>query len=161
MKVEANNCPGRRGRLSALSVLLCKSVLYWAIVWARRALNGRKRRFPARAVTGLSLLEFVELRTGVDIISKLPQVLQDIFAGMGWIYIKMLACNSNIEIQYPPSPLCDTCASGGGVVQYKGPQLDLELQDIWWGGERTLSVKLLAGRHLVPEFPYLDVQVSP
>jgi hypothetical protein len=26
----------------------CKSILYGAFVWARRALNGRKRRFPAR-----------------------------------------------------------------------------------------------------------------
>ena len=38
------------GRLSALSVFLLKSVLYGAFVWARRALNSRKRRFPARAV---------------------------------------------------------------------------------------------------------------
>ena len=29
---------------------LCKSILYGAFVWARRALNGRKCRFPARAV---------------------------------------------------------------------------------------------------------------
>jgi hypothetical protein len=39
-----------RGRLSALSVFLSKSVFYGAFVWARRALNGPKRRFPARAV---------------------------------------------------------------------------------------------------------------
>jgi hypothetical protein len=39
------------GRLSAISVLLCESVLYGAFVWARRALNSRKRWFPARAVT--------------------------------------------------------------------------------------------------------------
>jgi hypothetical protein len=37
------------GRLSAISVFLCKSVLYGAFVWARRALNRPKRRFPARA----------------------------------------------------------------------------------------------------------------
>ena len=37
------------GRLSALGVFLCKSVLYGAFVWARRALNRQKRRFPARA----------------------------------------------------------------------------------------------------------------
>jgi hypothetical protein len=43
-------CPGPPGRLSALRVFLCKSVLYGAFVWARRALNSRKRRFPARAV---------------------------------------------------------------------------------------------------------------
>jgi hypothetical protein len=36
-----------RGRLSVLSVFLCKSVLYGAFVWARRALNRRKRRFSA------------------------------------------------------------------------------------------------------------------
>ena len=39
-----------RGRLSALRVFLCKSVFYGAFVWARRALNSQKRRFPARAV---------------------------------------------------------------------------------------------------------------
>jgi hypothetical protein len=38
------------GRLSALSVFRSKSVLYGIFVWARRALNHRKRRFPARAV---------------------------------------------------------------------------------------------------------------
>jgi hypothetical protein len=38
------------GRLSALSVFLLKSILYGAFVWARRALHGPKRRFPARAV---------------------------------------------------------------------------------------------------------------
>jgi hypothetical protein len=37
-------------RLSALSVFLCRSVFYGAFVWARRALNSQKRRFPARAV---------------------------------------------------------------------------------------------------------------
>jgi galactosylceramidase len=38
------------GRLSALSVFLCKSILYGAFVSAHRALNGPKRRFLARAV---------------------------------------------------------------------------------------------------------------
>ena len=49
---EVDLCPGRRGRLSALvflSCFLCKSVLYGVFVWARRALNSQKRRFPARA----------------------------------------------------------------------------------------------------------------
>jgi hypothetical protein len=32
-------CPGRRGRLSDISVFLCRSVLYGAFVWARRALK--------------------------------------------------------------------------------------------------------------------------
>ena len=44
------HCPGRRGHLSAISVFLCKSVLYGTFVWARRVLNNQKRRFPARAV---------------------------------------------------------------------------------------------------------------
>ena len=32
-------CPGPPGRLSALSVFLCRSVFYDVFVWARRALN--------------------------------------------------------------------------------------------------------------------------
>ena len=47
------HCPGRRGRLSALSVFQCKSVLYGAFVWARRALNRKKQRLPARAVRNM------------------------------------------------------------------------------------------------------------
>jgi hypothetical protein len=43
-------CLGRRGRLSALSVFLCKSILYGVSVWAREVLNDQKRRFPARVV---------------------------------------------------------------------------------------------------------------
>jgi hypothetical protein len=39
------------GRLSAIGVFLCKSVLYGGFVWARRALNRPKPRFPARAAT--------------------------------------------------------------------------------------------------------------
>jgi hypothetical protein len=42
-------CPGPRKRFSALSVSHCKSILYGVFVWVRRALNGQKRRFPARA----------------------------------------------------------------------------------------------------------------
>ena len=38
------------GRLSALSVFHSKPFLYGTFAWARRALNGRKRWFPARAV---------------------------------------------------------------------------------------------------------------
>ena len=43
------DCPGPPGRLSALSVFLCKSFFYGAFVWARRALKHQQRRFPARA----------------------------------------------------------------------------------------------------------------
>jgi hypothetical protein len=39
----------RPGRLSGLSVSNSKSVFCGAFVWARRALNGQKRRFPAWA----------------------------------------------------------------------------------------------------------------
>ena len=45
----AEHCPGPPGRLSALCVFLCKSVFYGVFVWARRALNSQKWRFPARA----------------------------------------------------------------------------------------------------------------
>ena len=45
------------GRLSAISVFLCKSVFYGAFVWARMALNSQKRRFLARAeVQALAIL---------------------------------------------------------------------------------------------------------
>jgi hypothetical protein len=47
--------PGRPGRLSTLSVFLCKSVFYGTFVWARRALNSQKRRFAARAVNEVPL----------------------------------------------------------------------------------------------------------
>jgi hypothetical protein len=40
------------GRLSFLSISLCASVFYGAFVWARRALNCQKRRFPARQENG-------------------------------------------------------------------------------------------------------------
>ena len=42
-------CPGPPGRLSAISVFRCKPVFYGAFVWARRALDSQKRRFPAGA----------------------------------------------------------------------------------------------------------------
>ena len=58
-------CPGRRGRLSALSVFVCKSVFYGVFVWARRALNSQKWRFPARAVTADSIVD-VRLSAGAD-----------------------------------------------------------------------------------------------
>ena len=41
--------PGRLSALSRLSVSHSKAVLCGAFVWARRALNRPKRRFPARA----------------------------------------------------------------------------------------------------------------
>ena len=50
MPLAPARCPGPPGRLSAISVFLCKSVFYGVFVWARRALNIEKWRFPARAV---------------------------------------------------------------------------------------------------------------
>jgi predicted glutamine amidotransferase len=47
--IQGTTVRAARGRLSAISVFLCKSVLYGAFVWARRALKHQKRRFPARA----------------------------------------------------------------------------------------------------------------
>ena len=66
--------PGPPGWLSALIVFLCKSVFYGAFVWARRALNSQKRRFPARAVPVIANgdaftyadVEAITARTGCD-----------------------------------------------------------------------------------------------
>jgi hypothetical protein len=49
------NGPGRRGRLSVLSVFPSKSVSYGTFVWGRRALNSQKRRFPAPPGSGGAL----------------------------------------------------------------------------------------------------------
>ena len=50
--------PGLRGRLSGLSVSHSKRVFYGAFVWAHRALNSQKWRFPARPVFDASLGAF-------------------------------------------------------------------------------------------------------
>ena len=39
----------RTGRVRAISVFYSKSIMYGAFVWTHGALNGQKRRFPARA----------------------------------------------------------------------------------------------------------------
>ena len=44
------------GCLRALSVFYSKSLFYGVFVWAHRALNSQKRRFPARAVGWPSLI---------------------------------------------------------------------------------------------------------
>jgi len=56
----------------------CRESLYGAFVWARRALNSRKRRFPARAVGVLRLLlargvelDAVDPRNGTTVIPQL------------------------------------------------------------------------------------------
>ena len=64
------DCPGPPGRLSALSVFLCKSVFYGAFVWARRVLNSQKRRFPARAVLKLKRRQLSERALSVGITPK-------------------------------------------------------------------------------------------
>jgi hypothetical protein len=50
-KMRMDDCPVRaaQGRLSALRVFLCRSVLYGDFVWVHRALKHQKPRFPARA----------------------------------------------------------------------------------------------------------------
>ena len=58
--VQLGHGPGPPGRLSALSVSLCKSVFYGAFVWARRALNNQKRRFLARAVDDADTVRAVQ-----------------------------------------------------------------------------------------------------
>jgi hypothetical protein len=61
------------GRLSALSVFLLKSILYGAFVWARRALNSPKRRFPARAVLGQHARSERELPAGCPLHARPDQ----------------------------------------------------------------------------------------
>ena len=51
VSIKRSGPPRGQGRLSALRVFLCKSALYGAFAWARRALKPQKRRFPARAET--------------------------------------------------------------------------------------------------------------
>jgi hypothetical protein len=54
LHLGGGDCPRRPGavkRHQHLPFFLCESVLYGAFVWARRALNSRKRRFSARADT--------------------------------------------------------------------------------------------------------------
>ena len=48
------HCPGPPGRLSALGVFRCKSIFCGVFVWARRALNSQKRRFPAGQLADVS-----------------------------------------------------------------------------------------------------------
>ena len=47
--IEGATVRAAHGRLSALSIFLCESVLYGAFVWARRALKSPKLWFSARA----------------------------------------------------------------------------------------------------------------
>jgi hypothetical protein len=49
--VEPESCHGRAhpGRVRAVRVSHSESVSYDAFIWARRALNSQRRRFPARA----------------------------------------------------------------------------------------------------------------
>ena len=72
------------GRLSAISVFLCKSVLYGASVWVRRALNSRKRRFPARAVFILTSIvaPLVQLSYVRMVVMTLPYTVALTVAGL-------------------------------------------------------------------------------
>jgi class 3 adenylate cyclase len=75
-------CPGPPGRLSALSVFLCKSFFYGVFVWARRALNTQKRWFPARAVAvaGLPLVRddhaYAGAECALNIVRELTELLR-------------------------------------------------------------------------------------
>ena len=97
-------CPGRRGRLSALSVFLCKSVFYGVFVWARRALNSQKWRFPARAVTADSIVD-VRLSAGADQLGSAGEPAGVCFEGSA----------ENAEMR---------CQSAAGEVGYKGCTVD-------------------------------------
>ena len=61
------SAPSRGGEAAPafISISLCKSILYGAFVWARRALNRPLRRFLARAVRGRALLHSARRRVCV------------------------------------------------------------------------------------------------
>ena len=69
MDARRKHGPGPARAFKRLSVFLCKSVLYGAFVWARRAPNRRKWRFPARA-------EMVEREKKALAHTSLPALLQ-------------------------------------------------------------------------------------
>ena len=71
--VSAATVRAALGRLSALSVFLCKSFFYGAFVWARRALNSPNRRFPARADPAHELRALVEQLPGLAHGARRPQ----------------------------------------------------------------------------------------
>jgi hypothetical protein len=79
LRLQAN-CPGHPGRLKALSVFLCKSGLYGAFVWARKALNSQKRRFPARAAAGEGSV--VEVGVGINSIVTLEKELPNMIGNL-------------------------------------------------------------------------------
>ena len=63
---EFQTVRARPGRLSALSVSRSKSILHGFFVWAHRALNRPKRRFPARAVGDRSTGHRFRLRSAAQ-----------------------------------------------------------------------------------------------
>jgi hypothetical protein len=71
-------CPRPPGRLSGLRVFLYKSVFYGVFVWARRALNGRKRRFLARAVGMVRDADYDNERGYRVAAERKAQAMQDI-----------------------------------------------------------------------------------
>jgi hypothetical protein len=71
-------CPGRPGRLSALSVSHGKSVLNGVFVWAREVLNSQKRRFPARAVAEcIAFLDSSQNGDGIQAPAPAPTPVDD------------------------------------------------------------------------------------
>ena len=58
------NCPGRRKRLSALSVFHSKLILYGAFVWARRALSSQKWWFSAPRAAARLVHDLVTIAKG-------------------------------------------------------------------------------------------------
>jgi hypothetical protein len=92
------------GRLSALSVFLCKSVLYVAFVWARRARrarNSQKRRFPARAVRTPWAVDFRQAPSA------------GAAAGRRVIPTRLGIFHSSDD----PCAMCEAASEGGGLKQ--------------------------------------------
>jgi hypothetical protein len=80
------------GWLSAISVFLCKSVLYGAFVWARRALNSRKRRFPAWAEDRAGVRRLGEGPRAV-VAGPCPRPEQGLLGPAAFVVLGFLVCS--------------------------------------------------------------------
>jgi hypothetical protein len=119
--------PGRPGRLSALSVSLCKSVFYGAFVWARRALKSQKRRFPARADDAGSARNWA---SRVD----LGFILLTGVSDLGFEFVAQFYAHNELE---PPSD--NSLAICRKTVQHVIIRLAKELESRKWGRRQVGS----------------------
>ena len=117
------------------------------------------RSFPPKALmrasadqfTMLAVVEFAEMRLNTQLIPDGPigDLMKDELRGYGYERFRFLAVTGDLEV-----PKVDGTT---GVDVYRGPQLEISMQDQLWGGTRTMNVSFKADRQLVPYFPYFDL----